>query len=157
MKISLLCIGKTADGKLTGAMERYLSRIPHYVPFAMRELPDVKNTRAMTADRQKEQEGRMLMSVLQPGDYVVLLDERGKEMSSREFASYMEDKMISVPRQLVFVIGGPYGFSKEVYGRADFKISMSRMTFSHEMARLFFIEQLYRAMTILKGEPYHHD
>ncbi len=111
----------------------------------------------MTEERQKELEGEAILSTLMPGDYVVLLDERGDELTSRQFSTYMDKRMSTVARRMVFIVGGPYGFSQKVYDRADSKLSLSRMTFNHEMVRLFFVEQLYRAMTILRGEPYHHD
>ena len=111
----------------------------------------------MTEERQKELEGEAILSTLMPGDYVVLLDERGDELTSRQFSTYMDKRMSTVARRMVCIVGGPYGFSQKVYDRADSKLSLSRMTFNHEMVRLFFVEQLYRAMTILRGEPYHHD
>lgn len=120
-------------------------------------IPDVKSSKALSEDTQKQQEGRSIISALQPGDIVTLLDERGKELTSREFSSMIERRMVQGIKRLVFVIGGPYGFSNEVYERADSKLSLSRMTFTHEMVRLFFMEQIYRAMTIMRGEPYHHD
>lgn len=157
MKITLLAIGKTGTSYLREGIEGYVRRIVHYVPFEFKILPDIKNTRSLTEERQKAMEGEAFMSAMQPGDYVVLLDERGKEMTSRGFSEYIAAKMHVVSRQLIFVIGGPYGFSSEMYARADDKLSLSRMTFSHEMVRLFFVEQIYRAMTIMRGEPYHHD
>lgn len=157
MKITLLAIGKTGTSYLREGIEGYVKRIVHYVPFEFKILPDIKNTRSLTEERQKAMEGEAFMSAMQPGDYVVLLDERGKEMTSRGFSEYIAAKMHVVSRQLIFVIGGPYGFSPEMYARADDKLSLSRMTFSHEMVRLFFVEQIYRAMTIMRGEPYHHD
>ncbi len=157
MKIELMVIGCTGAGYLQIGIDNYVKRLSHYVPFDVRCLPDVKNTRSLTEERQKELEGEMYLAQLQPGDCLVLLDELGKEMTSRQFAAYIDKKMITVSKRLVFVIGGPYGFSEAVYDRADDKVSLSKMTFSHEMVRLFFVEQLYRAMTILRGEPYHHD
>jgi len=142
---------------LREAIEKYASRIPHYIPFEMRELPDVKTGRNMTSDRQKEMEGRLLLDNVGASDFLLLLDERGKELTSRELAAFISEKMISMPSTLVLAIGGPYGFSPEVYARANQKLSLSKMTFPHEMVRLFIVEQLYRAMTILRGEPYHHD
>ena len=127
------------------------------MPFSVTHLPDVKASKSLTEERQKEMEGEMVLASLQPGDFLVLLDERGKEFTSREFAAFIDKKMVTVAKRLIFLVGGPYGFSKAVYNRADDKISLSKMTFSHEMVRLFFTEQLYRAMTILRGEPYHHD
>lgn len=157
MKIELMVIGRTGARYLQDGIDGYIKRLSHYVPFELRCLPDIKTTKSLTEERQKELEGEQFLSQLQPGDCLVLLDERGKELTSREFASYIDRKMVSVPKRMLFVIGGPYGFSKAVYDRADDKLSLSRMTFSHEMVRLFFTEQLYRAMTILRGEPYHHD
>ena len=157
MKVQLIAIGKMNDAPLVQAVEKYMKRLVHYIPFQFITIPDVKTTRAMTEQRQKDTEGHSILSAIDSRDYVVLLDERGKEFTSREFAAYVDKKTLSLPGNLVFVIGGPYGFSQEVYDRANDKISLSRMTFSHEMVRLFFVEQLYRAMTILRGEPYHHD
>lgn len=157
MKIELVVIGKTTSRYLQDGIDLYCKRLKHYVPFELRCLPDVKTTKALTQERQKELEGEQFLSLLQPGDYLVLLDEHGKEYTSREYAAYIDRKMSVVPKRILFLVGGPYGFSHEVYSRADDKISFSKMTFSHEMIRLFFVEQLYRAMTILRGEPYHHD
>lgn len=128
-----------------------------YVGFDIISISDLKSTRGLTEMQQKEKEGEMLLASLTPSDTVILLDEKGREYTSREFADFQASMMNRGVKQLVYVIGGPYGFSQKVYDRADGKISLSRMTFSHEMARLFFCEQLYRAMTILRGEPYHHD
>lgn len=157
MKITLLAIGKTNTKYLQEGIEQYIKRLSHYIPFEFRILPDVKTTKGLTQEKQKEMEGQMFLNCIQSGDVVVLLDERGKEMTSREFSVYLDKKMVTVAKNLIFVIGGPYGFSQEMYNRANEKLSLSKMTFSHEMIRLFFIEQIYRAMTILKGEPYHHD
>ncbi|MDE6114243.1 23S rRNA (pseudouridine(1915)-N(3))-methyltransferase RlmH [Barnesiella sp. WM24] len=157
MKIELMAIGRTSTRYLQDGIDVYLKRLSHYVPFEIKCLPDVKTSRSLTEERQKEMEGEQFLAQLQPGDFLVLLDERGKEMTSRDFSVYIDRKMSSVPKRMLFVIGGPYGFSKAMYERADDKISLSKMTFSHEMVRLFFTEQLYRAMTILRGEPYHHD
>ena len=157
MKITLLAIGKTNAKYLQEGIEQYTKRLSHYIPFELKILPDVKTTKALTTDKQKEMEGEMFMSAIQQGDWVTLLDERGKEFTSRDFAAYIDKKMITIPKNLIFIIGGPYGFSKAMYERANEKLSLSKMTFSHEMIRLFFVEQIYRAMTILKGEPYHHD
>ena len=157
MKIILLAIGKTNAKYLQEGIEQYIKRLSHYIPFEFKILPDVKTTKGLTQEKQKEMEGQMFLGAIQSGDVVVLLDEKGKEMTSREFSTYLDKKMITVAKNLIFVIGGPYGFSQEMYNRANEKLSLSKMTFSHEMIRLFFIEQIYRAMTILKGEPYHHD
>lgn len=157
MKITIITIGKTGAKYLQDGIEIYTKRISYYVPFEFKVLPDIKTTKSLTIDKQKELEGKQYLSFIQPGDVVVLLDEKGKEMTSREFSVYLDKKMVTVAKNLIFVIGGPYGFSQEMYNRANEKLSLSKMTFSHEMIRLFFVEQIYRAMTILKGEPYHHD
>jgi 23S rRNA (pseudouridine1915-N3)-methyltransferase len=157
MKIILLAVGKTTDRGLADLIAKYVKRIGFYAPFELRELPDIKTTRAMTADKQKELEGEKILGMVRPGDRLVLLDERGKLMTSREFAEDIDRNMVNLQRDLIFVIGGPYGFSQDVYARANAMLSLSRMTFSHEMVRLFFVEQIYRAFTILRGEPYHHD
>lgn len=157
MKITLLAIGKTNARFLQEGIDQYTKRLSHYIPFELKILPDVKTTKALTNEKQKEMEGQMFLSAIGQGDWVTLLDEKGKEFTSREFASYIDKKTITIPKNLIFIIGGPYGFSKEMYNRANEKLSLSKMTFSHEMIRLFFVEQIYRAMTILKGEPYHHD
>lgn len=157
MKIQLLVVGKTNSKYINEGIEVYLKRLSHYVPFSIKQLPDIKQTRSLSEEQQKEREGETMLSTFMQGDFVVLLDERGKELTSREFAQFIDKKMAAVNRDIWFVIGGPYGFSKKVYERADAQLSFSKMTFSHEMIRLFFVEQLYRAMTILRGEPYHHD
>jgi len=157
MKIELMAIGKTQSKYLIEGIDMYCQRLGHYIPFAFTVLPDVKCAKSLSETQLKEREGQIMMSAFQPSDVVVLLDERGKEFTSREFAGYIDKQMTSGLKRLVFVIGGPYGFSDRMYERADGKISLSRMTFSHEMVRLFFIEQIYRSMTILRGEPYHHD
>lgn len=157
MKITLLAIGKTNAKYLQEGIEQYIKRLSHYIPFEFKILPDVKTTKGLSQEKQKEMEGQMFLNCIQSGDVIVLLDEKGKEMTSREFSVYLDKKMVTVAKNLIFVIGGPYGFSQEMYNRANEKLSLSKMTFSHEMIRLFFIEQIYRAMTILKGEPYHHD
>lgn len=157
MKITIIAIGKTGAKYLQDGIEIYTKRISYYVPFEFKVLPDIKTTKSLTIDKQKELEGKQYLSFIQPGDVVVLLDEKGKEMTSREFSVYLDKKMVTVAKNLIFVIGGPYGFSQEMFNRANEKLSLSKMTFSHEMIRLFFVEQIYRAMTILKGEPYHHD
>ena len=157
MEIQLLVIGKNSSTLLDAATKVYLDRLRHYVPYAVRVPPDVRNTKNMSEAQQKEAEGKVFLSAFQPSDYVVLLDERGREYTSMEFSGYLSAKMSSGLKKLVFVVGGPYGFSADVYSRADAKISLSKMTFSHEMIRLFFTEQVYRAMTILRHEPYHHE
>lgn len=157
MKIMLLCVGRTGYPPFREAIDRYSARIPHYVPFELKELPDIKNTKNLSEARQKELEGTSILAALSNSDLVVVLDERGREYTSREFARFISDRMLASVQRIVFIVGGPYGFSDKVYDRADMKISLSKMTFSHEMVRLFFVEQIYRAMTILHGEPYHHD
>lgn len=142
---------------LQQGVDDYTQRLKHYVPFAIEEIADARNTRSLTHDQQKEAEGRNLLAKLTPADTLILLDERGKEMTSRAFAAHLQKLMASGAKRVVFAAGGPYGFSQSVYDRANAMISLSQMTFSHEMVRLVFTEQLYRAMTILRGEPYHHD
>ncbi len=157
MKFCLLVVGKTASSFMSKGIEEYKSRVNRYVGFDIISISDLKSTRGLTEMQQKEKEGEMLLASLTPSDTVILLDEKGREFTSREFADFQASMMNRGVKRLVYVIGGPYGFSQKVYDRADGKISLSRMTFSHEMARLFFCEQFYRAMTILRGEPYHHD
>lgn len=157
MKIVLAVVGKMAGGYLSKGIEDYTSRLKHYVPFEIQYIADAKNTKKLTQEQQKTVEGSNILTAIDNSDYVVLLDERGKQYTSMDFAKYIEKKMSTIQRRLVFVVGGPYGFSPEVYARANEKISLSSMTFSHEMIRLIFTEQLYRAMTILRNEPYHHE
>lgn len=157
MKISLIVIGKTDASYFVDAINEYKNRLVHYIPFEMEIIPDIKNVKNLREEQQKEKEGELILKMLQPGDYLVLLDEHGKSFTSMEFATYIERKMHVVPKRLVFVIGGPYGFSEAVYKAASEKISLSKMTFSHQMIRLIFVEQIYRAMTILNNEPYHHE
>lgn len=157
MKISLVVIGKTDKNYFTEALKEYIDRLQHYISFDMIVIPDIKNVKNLSEQQQKEKEGELILKSLQPGEELVLLDERGKDFTSVKFADYIARKMQTVPKRIVFVIGGPYGFSDEVYKKAKESITLSRMTFSHQMVRLIFIEQLYRAMTILKGEPYHHE
>jgi 23S rRNA (pseudouridine1915-N3)-methyltransferase len=150
-------VGKTVDKHLVALMEDYLERTKHYMTFYVEVIPDLKSTKSLSEEVQKEKEGELIQKALQPGDYVVLLDEGGKEMRSTEFAQYLRHKMNTLSKRLVFVIGGPYGFSQKVYQAATEKMSLSRMTFSHQMVRLIFVEQLYRALSILAGSPYHHE
>ncbi len=157
MKTVLLVVGKTVEQHYVTAIADYVERVKHYIPFDMEVIPELKNTKSLSMEQQKEREGSLIIKSLQPGDVVVLLDEKGKEFRSVEFASWMEGKLNTVSRRLVFVVGGPYGFSKSVYALANDKISLSKMTFSHQMIRLIFVEQLYRAMNILHGGPYHHE
>ncbi|MCC8144875.1 MAG: 23S rRNA (pseudouridine(1915)-N(3))-methyltransferase RlmH [Bacteroidales bacterium] len=157
MKIRLITIGKTNQDFVEKGFNEFCNRLKHYISFSTHVIPDIKNSKNLSSDQQKEKEGELILKNIQPGDYVVLLDEHGKEFSSVAFAEYLEKKTHVIPKTLVFVIGGPYGFSEEVYQAAKEKISLSRMTFSHQMIRLIFIEQIYRAMTILSNEPYHHE
>ncbi len=156
MKISLLVIGKTDHAQLEQLITTYAKRLEHYVGFDLEVIPDLKNTKKLSEAQQKEKEGTAILAKLQPSDHVVVLDERGKQFSSINFASYLQKKMNTGMKRLVFIIGGPYGFSDEVYARAQEKVALSQMTFSHQMVRLFMVEQLYRGFTILKNEPYHH-
>ena len=157
MKITLLVIGKTDAGYFIDAVNEYQKRLEHYIPFDIQVIPDIKNTKNLTADQQKDKEGDLILKNLQAGDYLVLLDDKGKEYTSLQFASYIEKKTHTVNKRLVFLIGGPYGFSQTIYNKANEKLTLSRMTFSHQMVRLIFVEQLYRAMTILNNEPYHQE
>lgn len=157
MEITLMVMGKSSSKLLAPAIADYQKRLTHYIPFKLLELPDIKKGKGMSEAQQKEAEGKAFLNQFQPSDYVVLLDERGKEYSSMEFADYLQNKMSAGLKRVLFVVGGPYGFSPAVYDRADFKISLSRMTLTHEMIRLLFVEQIYRAMTILRGESYHHE
>ena len=157
MRIQVMFVGKTTGKLFQEAISDYQQRLTHYVPFAIEEVPDLKNTKNLTEEQQKEKEADMVLDRLQPGDVLVLLDERGKEFTSREFSTFLENKMQAVSKRLVLLIGGPYGFSQRIYDAAQGKISLSKMTFSHQMVRLFLVEQIYRAFTIMRGEPYHHD
>ena len=157
MKTILIQVGKTVNKNIQALIDDYAARLRHYVGFEMVVIPELKNTKALTFEQQKEAEGELILRHLQAGDYVVLLDEHGKEMRSVEFSVWMEKKMQTVGKRLLFIIGGPYGFSPQVYAAANEKLSLSQMTFSHQMIRLIFVEQLYRAMTIMRGEPYHHE
>jgi 23S rRNA (pseudouridine1915-N3)-methyltransferase len=156
MKITLLVVGKTDAAYLQEGMDIYLKRLPHYINFSFEVIPDIKKGKNTNPEIQKNKEGELILSKLGPVKELHLFDEKGKSYASVEFSKFIEKKMISGPKELLFVIGGPYGFSKEVYQRATSKISLSRMTFSHQMVRLLCIEQIYRAFTLLKGEPYHH-
>lgn len=156
MKTLLILVGKTTSKVFNTGINDYVERISHYMPFDIITIPELKNTKNITEEQQKEKEGELILKHIQPGDTLVLLDEHGKEFRSIELANWLERKQHTC-RRLVFVIGGPYGFSKEVYDKANEKISLSKMTFSHQMVRLIFTEQIYRACTIIKGEPYHHE
>ena len=157
MKITLLTVGKTDRDWVRQGLDLYVSRLKHYIPFNLVEIPELKNVSSLSVDQIKSKEGELILKALQPGDVVVLLDEHGKEFRSIEFADWVERKMHTVNKRLVFIIGGPYGFAPKVYEAAQEKISLSKMTFSHQMIRLIFVEQLYRAMTILNNNPYHHE
>lgn len=157
MNIKLLAIGKTDDKNLQALLDEYIKRLTFYVKFDLEVIPDVKNAKNMSVDQQKEKEGDLLLAKIGSGDWVLLLDEKGKKYTSLQFADFLQKRMNSGIKNLIFVIGGPYGFSPEVYARANGKISLSDMTFSHQMVRLFFVEQLYRGYTILRNEPYHHE
>ncbi len=157
MKITLLTIGKTNDKYLLEGMDKYLKRLKHYITFKLTELPELRNTKNLSEDQQKNKEAELIFKNISTTDQLILLDEKGMNLSSMQFSGFLNKKMSSSVQHLVFVVGGPYGFSNEVYNRAHEKISLSRMTFSHQMVRLFFLEQVYRALTIMKGEPYHHE
>ncbi len=157
MKITFLTIGKTEDNYLKEGIEKYLKRLKHYIKFEMVEIPELKNTKSLSEEQQKVKEAEIISKNLINTDYIILLDERGAELSSTKFADTLNKKMLSSIQHLVFVVGGPYGFDNSLLIKANEKLSLSKMTFSHQMVRLFFVEQLYRAFTILKGEPYHHE
>ena len=157
MKIKLLAIGKTDHKQLMQLISEYQKRLTHYIRFELEIIADIKNAKNLSQLQQKEKEGQLILSKIQTSDQLLLLDDKGKHFTSIEFSQFLQKKMNTGLKQLVFVIGGPYGFSEEVYKKASGKISLSKMTFSHQMIRLFFIEQLYRGFTILKNEPYHHE
>ena len=156
MKTVLILVGKTTDKHFQAGISDYAERITHYMPFELTTIPELKNTRNLTEEQQKTAEGEQILKLIQPADTVVVLDEHGRELRSVELARWLEQKR-NTARRLVFVIGGPYGFSPSVYARANEQLSLSKLTFSHQMVRLVFTEQLYRACTIIKGEPYHHE
>lgn len=157
MNIKLLAIGKTDNKNLQVLIEEYTRRLGFYVKFELELIPDIKNVKNLSESEQKIKEGQLILNKLSPTDYLILLDENGKEFSSVGFSEFLQKKMNAGLKTIVFVIGGPYGFSDEVYQKAQGKISLSQMTFSHQMIRLFVIEQIYRAFTILNNEPYHHN
>jgi len=157
MKIKLIAIGKTDNKQLILLIDEYQKRLKHYIKFELEIIPDVKNVKNLSEQQQKEKEGELIVNKLQNTDQLILLDDKGKHYTSVEFSKYLQKKMNSGLKQLVLVIGGPYGFSDAVYAKATGKISLSKMTFSHQMIRLFVVEQLYRGFTILKNEPYHHE
>ena len=156
MEIQLICIGKTDDPDLQKLISNYENRLKHYIKFTLLVIPDIKDAKNLSKEQQKTKEGELIENQIRISDVVVLLDENGKEFSSVGFSEYLNKKMSSGCKRLIFVIGGPYGFSKTLHQKYKAKISLSQMTFSHQMIRLFFVEQLYRANTILKNEPYHH-
>ncbi|MEP2238732.1 MAG: 23S rRNA (pseudouridine(1915)-N(3))-methyltransferase RlmH [Maribacter sp.] len=156
MTIKLLAIGKTDSSQLQELIEVYQKRLQHYINFEIELIPDLKKTKNLSEDQQKDKEGELILKRLSATDVLILFDEKGKQYTSVEFSTFLQKKMNSGIKQLVFLIGGPYGFSSEIYAKASGKISLSKMTFSHQMVRLFITEQIYRGFTILKNEPYHH-
>jgi len=157
MRITLLTVGKTDKDWVRQGLDIYTSRLKHYIPFSIVEIPELKNVSSMSREQIKVREGELILKNIKPGDDMILLDERGRTYSSLEFAKLLQDKISYAGKDIVFVIGGAYGFSQAVYDRAGSKISLSRMTFSHQMVRAIFAEQIYRAFTIMRGEPYHHE
>ncbi len=157
MKISLLVVGKTLNKELVKLMEEYYNRLKHYIPFNIIVVPELKNTKHLSEAGQKEKEADLILRHIEAGEEVILLDEKGKQFTSVGFANFLERKLLLSTKHIIFVVGGPYGFSERVYKRANNMLSLSLMTFSHQMVRVIFIEQLYRTMTIMKGEPYHHE
>lgn len=157
MKIKLICIGKTGKSFLEEGEKEYIKRLQKYIPFEKIEIPDMKNAKNMSEEQIKVKEGEQLLDKLNPGDFLIILDDKGKSYSSIDFSKHLQNLFNKGLKNIVFVVGGPYGFSSAVYERADERLSLSKMTFSHQMIRLFFIEQIYRAMTILRNEPYHHE
>ena len=157
MKISLICIGKTDDSYLVEGIDSFQKRLKFYINFKMVVIPDIKNSKNLSKEQQKAREAEQILKHISNGDCVILLDERGKEYRSIEFAEFLNKKMLASTQHLIFIIGGPYGFDSSIEKRSDGKLSLSKLTFSHQMVRLFFSEQLYRAFSILKNEPYHHE
>jgi Uncharacterized conserved protein len=156
MKIDLVLVGKSDQKYLQEGIDIYLKRLKYYCQFEMKIIPDLKSTKSLSEEQQKEKEGELIINQIKDSDFVILLDERGESLSSVDFAQFIEKRQVAGTRKLSFVVGGPYGFSRDVYAKANAKLSLSAMTFSHQMVRLLFIEQLYRAFTIINGEPYHH-
>ncbi len=156
MKIKLLYVGKTDEKSLLNLIQKYEKRIKNFISFDLIQINDLKNTKNLPVEQQKEKEGELILQKLSPSDFVVLLDEKGQEYTSKKFAAFLQKKMNSGIKNLVFVIGGPYGFSSKVYQRANSQLALSQMTFSHQLIRLIFVEQLYRALSILHNHPYHH-
>jgi 23S rRNA (pseudouridine1915-N3)-methyltransferase len=157
MKIKLLTVGKTTNSHLIKLQEEYQNRLKYYILFELTIIPELKNTKSLSISEQQEKEADLILKQLETNDEVILLDENGKQHTSVGFSEFISKKMLASHKRMIFVVGGPYGFSERVYRRANGKISLSAMTFSHQMIRLIFVEQLYRALTILKGEPYHHE
>ena len=157
MKITLLSVGKTDKDWVRQGLDIYVSRLKHYIPFSVVEIPELKNVSSLSKEQIKTREGELIFKNVRPTDDAILMDERGRQYSSVEFAKVLQDKISYIGKDIVFVIGGAYGFSEDVYRRADSRISLSRMTFSHQMVRAIFAEQIYRAFTIMRGEPYHHE
>ena len=157
MKITLLTVGKTDKDWVKQGLDIYVSRLKHYIPFVMTEIPELKNVSSLSTEQIKTKEGELILKNVKPNDDVILLDERGKQYTSVELAKLLQDKISYIGKDITFVIGGAYGFSQEVYSRANSKISLSKMTFSHQMVRAIVAEQIYRAFTIIRGEPYHHE
>jgi 23S rRNA (pseudouridine1915-N3)-methyltransferase len=157
MKITFLTVGKTEDAYLKDGIEKYVKRLKHYTKLELAEVAELKNTKSLSPEQQKAKEAELILKKIAVTDHVILLDERGMELSSKQFAGYIDKKAIAGASNLLFIVGGPFGFDASVYQRANDKLSLSPMTFSHQMVRLFFVEQLYRAFTIIKGEPYHNE
>ena len=157
MKILLIAVGKTDNKLVSQLIDDYIKRINFYISIELRTLPDVKKSKNLSEKEQKTLEGDSIKKCLQPSDYIVLLDDKGKQLTSKDFAKYIENKTITVSKRLVFLIGGPYGFSEDIVAISNEKLSLSKMTLTHQMVRLLFTEQIYRAMTILNNEPYHHE
>ncbi len=157
MKITLLTVGKTDKDWVRQGLDIYVSRLKHYIPFGIVEIPELKNVSALSKEQIKNKEGELILKNIRPTDDVILLDERGKQYTSVELAKIIQDKISYAGKDIVFIIGGAYGFSEAVYQRAGSKLSLSKMTFSHQMVRAIFVEQIYRAFTIMRGEPYHHE
>ena len=157
MKITFLVIGKTEDSYLKQGIDKYLTRLKHYIKFELIEIPELKNTKNLSEEQQKFKEAELILKTINSSDRVVLLDDKGQEYTSVQFSGYLSKKMLSSVQNLIFIVGGPYGFDQSIHAIAHDKISLSKMTFSHQMVRLFFVEQVYRAFSILKGEPYHHE
>ena len=157
MKITLLAVGKTDDSRIEQLTKMYTDRLQHYVNFELEIIPDLKKTKNLSEDQQKNEEGKLILNKLEKSDFVTILDEKGKKYTSMQFAELINKRSVSGLKRLIFIIGGPYGFSPDVYSRTNSKLSLSDMTFSHQMVRLFAVEQIYRAFTILRNEPYHHE